>query len=189
MIDAPLVRVEPFAAQMAMPVSLLPYPPLLGIAFDLPASFFHDGKPCRLGPKSKSGPRPRSRFTDSDHPGPGCAQSDSQCDPGARPAGAACVPPRRALPSARVQKPREFVVCLGQCLDMCVQDSLLFAHVLDAPICQDSRSRSQVCGLARSVVCHHALKNLAGEKAFETADDLPFGPPFSGASFDVVEGW
>ncbi len=59
----------------------------------------------------------------------------------------------------------------------------------DAPICQDSRSRSQVCGLARSVVCHHALKNLAGEKAFETADDLPFGPPFSGASFDVVEGW
>ena len=59
----------------------------------------------------------------------------------------------------------------------------------DAPICQDSRSRRQVCGLARSVVCHHALKNLAGEKAFETADDLPFGPPFSGASFDVVEGW
>ncbi len=59
----------------------------------------------------------------------------------------------------------------------------------DAPICQDIRSRSQVCGLARSVVCHHALKNLAGEKAFETADDLPFGPPFSGASFDVVEGW
>ncbi len=62
-------------------------------------------------------------------------------------------------------------------------------HLTDAPICQDSRSRSQVCGLARSVVCHHALKNLAGEKAFETADDLPFGPPFSGASFDVVEGW
>ena len=60
---------------------------------------------------------------------------------------------------------------------------------IDAPICQDSRSRSQVCGLARSVVCHHALKNLAGENAFETADDLPFGPPFSGASFDVVEGW
>ena len=60
---------------------------------------------------------------------------------------------------------------------------------IDAPICQDSRSRSQVCGLARSVVCHHALKDLAGEKAFETADDLPFGPPFSGASFDVVEGW
>ena len=60
---------------------------------------------------------------------------------------------------------------------------------IDAPICQDSRSGSQVCGLARSVVCHHALKNLAGENAFETADDLPFGPPFSGASFDVVEGW
>ena len=40
MIDAPLVRVEPFAAQMAMPVSLLPYLPLLGIAFNLPASFF-----------------------------------------------------------------------------------------------------------------------------------------------------
>ena len=60
---------------------------------------------------------------------------------------------------------------------------------IDAPICQDSRSRSQVCGLARSVVCHHALKDLAGEKACETADDLPFGPPFSGASFDVVEGW
>ena len=59
----------------------------------------------------------------------------------------------------------------------------------DAPICQDSRSGSQVCGLARSVVCHHALKDLAGEKAFETADDLPFGPPFNGASFDVVEGW
>ena len=59
----------------------------------------------------------------------------------------------------------------------------------DAPICQDSRSRSQVCGSARSVVCHHALKDLAGENAFETADDLPFGPPFSGASFDVVEGW
>ena len=60
---------------------------------------------------------------------------------------------------------------------------------IDAPICQDSRSGSQVGGLARSVVCHHALKDLAGEKAFETADDLPFGPPFSGASFDVVEGW
>ena len=43
MIDAPFVLVEPFAAQMAMPVSLLPYPPLLGIAFNLPASFFHDG--------------------------------------------------------------------------------------------------------------------------------------------------
>ena len=60
---------------------------------------------------------------------------------------------------------------------------------IDAPICQDTRSGRQVCGLARSVVCHHALKDLAGEKAFETADDLPFGPPFSGASFDVVEGW
>ena len=48
----------------------------------------------------------------------------------------------------------------------------------DAPICQDTPSGSQVCGLARSVVCHHALKDLAGEKAFETADDLPFGPPF-----------
>ena len=60
---------------------------------------------------------------------------------------------------------------------------------IDAPICQDTRSGSQVWGLARSVVCHHALKDLAGEKAFETADDLPFGPPFSGASFDVVEGW
>ena len=59
----------------------------------------------------------------------------------------------------------------------------------DAPICQDTRSGSQVCGLARSVVCHHALKDFAGEKAFETADDLPCGPPFSGASFDVVEGW
>ena len=59
----------------------------------------------------------------------------------------------------------------------------------DAPICQDGRSGRQVCGLARSVVCHHALKDLAGEKAFKTADDLPFGPPFSGASFDVVEGW
>ena len=43
MIDAPLVLVEPFAAQMAIPVSLLPYPPLLGIAFNLPASFVHDG--------------------------------------------------------------------------------------------------------------------------------------------------
>ena len=60
---------------------------------------------------------------------------------------------------------------------------------IDAPICQDGRSGRQVCGLARSVVCHHALKDLAGEKACETADDLPFGPPFSGASFDVVEGW
>ena len=45
----------------------------------------------------------------------------------------------------------------------------------DAPICQDTRSGSQVCGLARSVVCHHTLKDLAGEKAFETADDLPYG--------------
>ena len=63
------------------------------------------------------------------------------------------------------------------------------AESLDAPICQDGRSGRQVCGLARSVVCHHALKDLAGEKAFKTADDLPFGPPFSGASFDVVEGW
>ena len=62
-------------------------------------------------------------------------------------------------------------------------------HGIDAPICQDSRSDGQVCGLARSVVCHHALKDLAGEEAFETADDLPFGPPFSGASFDVGEGW
>ena len=60
---------------------------------------------------------------------------------------------------------------------------------IDAPICQDGRSGRQVCGLARSVVCHHALKDHAGEKACETADDLPFGPPFSGASFDVVEGW
>ena len=59
----------------------------------------------------------------------------------------------------------------------------------DAPLCQDSRSCSQVCDLARSVVCHHALKDLAGEKAFETADDLPFGPLLGGASFDVVEGW
>ena len=63
-----------------------------------------------------------------------------------------------------------------------------FAVGTDAPICQDGRSGRQVCGLARSVVCHHALKDLAGEKAFETADDLPFGPPFSSASFDVVEG-
>ena len=66
---------------------------------------------------------------------------------------------------------------------------LLNQRGTDAPICQDTRSGSQVCGLARSVVCHHALKDLAGENAFETADDLPFGPPFSGASFDVVEGW
>ena len=59
----------------------------------------------------------------------------------------------------------------------------------DAPMRQDGRSGRQVCGVARSVVCHHALKELAGETAFETAEDLPFGPPFSGASFDVVEGW
>ena len=59
----------------------------------------------------------------------------------------------------------------------------------DAPLCQDGRSGRQVCGVARSVVCHHALKDLAGEQAFETADDLPCGPPFSGASFDGVEGW
>ena len=58
----------------------------------------------------------------------------------------------------------------------------------DAPICQDGRSGRQVCGLARSVVCHHALKDLAAEKAFETADDLPFGPLFSSASFDVGAG-
>ena len=70
-----------------------------------------------------------------------------------------------------------------------LQTTEVVNEAYDAPICQDSRSRSQVCGLARSVVCHHALKDLAGEKAFETADDLPFGPPFSGASFDVVEGW
>ena len=73
----------------------------------------------------------------------------------------------------------------------CSRSNALFCDTssTDAPICQDTRSGSQVCGLARSVVCHHALKDLAGEKAFETADDLPFGPPFSGASFDVVEGW
>ena len=59
----------------------------------------------------------------------------------------------------------------------------------DAPLCQDGRSGRQVCGVARSVVCHHALKELAGETAFATAEDLPCGPPFSGASFDVVEGW
>ena len=41
----------------------------------------------------------------------------------------------------------------------------------DAPICQDGRSGRQVYGLARSVVCHHALKDLAGEKACETADE------------------
>ena len=70
-----------------------------------------------------------------------------------------------------------------------VQPAAYTLDGIDAPICQDSRSRSQVCGLACSVVCHHALKDLAGENAFETADDLPFGPPFSGASFDVVEGW
>ena len=62
-------------------------------------------------------------------------------------------------------------------------------EVLTPLYVKTGRSGSQVCGLARSVVCHHALKDLAGEKAFETADDLPFGPPFSGASFDVVEGW
>ena len=77
------------------------------------------------------------RLTDSGHRGPGCAQSDCQSvparDPGPRAAGSAGVPPRRAPPSARVQKPREFVVCLGHFLDMCVQDPLLFAHVL-APL-------------------------------------------------------
>ena len=71
-----------------------------------------------------------------------------------------------------------------------------FSRSRDLPASHDrfprsprDRSGRQVCGLARPVVCHHALKDLAGEKAFETADDLPFGPPFSGASFDVVEGW
>ena len=43
MINAPLILVEPFAAQMAVSVSLLPYPPFLGISLYLPASFLHDG--------------------------------------------------------------------------------------------------------------------------------------------------
>ena len=93
---------------------------------------------------------------------------------------------------------RDALAILGHEIGRNTVKRILFDHGIapapersrvDAPICQDSRSRSQVCGLARSVVCHHALKNLAGEKACETADDLPFGPPFSGASFDVVEGW
>ena len=91
-----------------------------------------------------------------------------------------CAPPVETKPERRRTHPRRVPV---------VHDRLVHLEGIDAPICQDSRSGSQVCGLARSVVCHHALKDLAGEKAFETADDLPFGPPFSGASFDVVEGW
>ena len=56
----------------------------------------------------------------------------------------------------------------------------------EAPICQDGRSRGFTEWLARTEVCHDALIDLASEKAFETPDDVPFGPSIRPASDDIV---
>ena len=42
--------------------------------------------------------------------------------------------------------------------------------------------------MARSIVCHDPLVDLAGEEAFEAPDDLAFGPAASSPSCDVVDG-
>ena len=42
--------------------------------------------------------------------------------------------------------------------------------------------------MARSIVCHDPLVDLAGEEAFEAPDDIAFGPAASSPSCDVVDG-
>ena len=42
--------------------------------------------------------------------------------------------------------------------------------------------------MARSIVCHDPLVDLAGEEAFEAPDDLACGPAASSPSCDVVDG-
>ena len=59
---------------------------------------------------------------------------------------------------------------------------------IDAPICQDDRLGGLDVCLARSIVCHDPLVDLAGEEAFEAPDDLAFGPAASSPSCDVVDG-
>ena len=58
----------------------------------------------------------------------------------------------------------------------------------DAPICQDDRLGGLDVCLARSIVCHDPLVDLAGEEAFEAPDDIAFGPAASSPSCDVVDG-
>ena len=59
---------------------------------------------------------------------------------------------------------------------------------IDAPICQDDRLGGLDVCLARSIVCHDPLVDLAGEEAFEAPDDLACGPAASSPSCDVVDG-
>ena len=59
---------------------------------------------------------------------------------------------------------------------------------IDAPICQDDRLGGLDVCLARSIVCHDPLVDLAGEEALEAPDDIAFGPAASSPSCDVVEG-
>ena len=42
--------------------------------------------------------------------------------------------------------------------------------------------------MARSIVCHDPLVDLAGEEAFEAPDDIACGPAASSPSCDVVDG-
>ena len=42
--------------------------------------------------------------------------------------------------------------------------------------------------MSGSVVCHDVLVDLAGEEAFQAADDVFFGEAFGGAASDVVDG-
>ena len=57
----------------------------------------------------------------------------------------------------------------------------------DAPICQVGRSGGFAELLTRTKVGHDALVDLACEEAFETPDDLSFGPPIRRASDDRVD--
>ena len=57
----------------------------------------------------------------------------------------------------------------------------------DAPICQDTRSGGVADVLTIAEVCHDALIDLASEKAFETPDDVPFGPAICPTSDDIVD--
>ena len=59
---------------------------------------------------------------------------------------------------------------------------------IDAPICQDDRLGGLDVCLARSIVCHDPLVDLAGEEAFEAPDDIACGPAASSPSYDVVDG-
>ena len=59
---------------------------------------------------------------------------------------------------------------------------------IDAPICQDDRLGGLDVCLARSIVCHDPLVDLAGEEACEAPDDIACGPAASSPSCDVVDG-